>query len=118
MTESINQKKRKKPNFRSPGANHKKIKKRGWRNPRGIDSKQRKGKRETPKRPNIGYRQPKKIRGLHPSGYTDNLVHNTNELEKLDKEKDAVRIASTVSKKKRETIIEKAKKQELKILNE
>lgn len=109
--------KREKPNFRTQGASHRKIK-RGWRRPKGMNSKQRKGKRETPKRPKIGYRQPKKVRGLHPSGYTDNLIHNTKELEKLDPEKDAVRIASKVSRRKREKIIEKAKSKEMKILNE
>ena len=31
----------------------------------------------------VGYRGPKISRGLHPSGYTDNLVYNTNNLSIL-----------------------------------
>ena len=56
-----------------------------WRKPKGVDNHQRKQKsRGRPKIVKIGYRGPKEARGLHPSGYTDNLVYNVNDLEKLD----------------------------------
>lgn len=116
MAEQIDKEKKKKPTFKPQGTHHKRVKN-SWRKPRGIDSKQRKGKKETPKTPKIGYRQPKKIRGLHPSGYTDNLIYNTKELKELNPEKDAVRIAATVGKKKRKKIIEKAEEKNLKIIN-
>lgn len=116
MTESIDKDKKKKPNFKRQGS-HKKKTKKSWRTPRGMNSKQRKGKKETPSIPKIGYRQPKDIRGLHPSGYRDKLIHNTKELEELDPEKDAVRISSSVGKRKRNKIIEKAEEKDLKILN-
>lgn len=109
-------KKRKKPSFKRQGTQYGKIKD-NWRKPRGRNSKQQKGWRGTPKKPNIGYRQPKEIRGLHPSGYKDILIHSPKEIEELNPEEDAVRIASSVGKKKRSQIIEKAEEKGLKILN-
>lgn len=34
--------------------------------------------------PAIGYRTPRAVRDLHPSGYNDVLVHNMAELEDLN----------------------------------
>jgi large subunit ribosomal protein L32e len=65
----------------------------------------------------VGYRGPKVSRGLHPSGYTDNVVHNVAELAKLDPKKDAVRLGHTVGKRKRIDIIAKATERGIKILN-
>jgi large subunit ribosomal protein L32e len=65
----------------------------------------------------IGYRGPKVSRGLHPSGYVDNLIHNVNELLKLNKDKDAARIAHTVGNKKRLEIILEAESMGIKVLN-
>jgi large subunit ribosomal protein L32e len=65
----------------------------------------------------VGYRGPRAARGLHPSGYIDNLIHNTAELVKLDPKKDAARIGHTVGKKKRIEIINKAVELGIKVLN-
>jgi large subunit ribosomal protein L32e len=65
----------------------------------------------------VGYRGPRAARGLHPSGYRDNLIHNTDELVKLDPKKDAARIGHTVGKKKRIEIINKAVELGIKVLN-
>lgn len=112
-------KKRKKPKFQRQYAHmKKKVKKKGWRKPRGMYSKQALKKKSRGARPGIGYRQPKKIRGLHPSGFQDILIRNISNLKGLDPKKHAVRIASTIGKKKRTKIIEEAKKNKLKILNE
>jgi len=40
-----------------------------WRKPRGIDNKMRVKLKGYPKLPSIGYRNPKLVRGLHPTGY-------------------------------------------------
>ena len=80
-----------------------------WRKPKGIDHHQRKQKsRGRPGLVKVGYRGPKEARGLHPSGFTDNLVHNLNDLEKLDPKKDGVRFGHSVGTKKRKEIIVKA----------
>src|SRR5918912_111068 len=70
-----------------------------WRKPKGKDNKMRKQKAGVPAIVKVGYRGPKAARGLHPSGYTDNVVHNVAELAKLDPKKDAARIGRTVGKK-------------------
>ena len=60
-----------------------------WRKPKGKDNKMRKQKSGMPAIVKVGYRGPRAARGLHPSGYIDNLIHNTAELDKLDPKKDA-----------------------------
>ena len=48
-----------------------------WRKPKGVDNHQRKQKsRGRPGLVKVGYGGPRISKGLHPSGYTDNLVHN------------------------------------------
>ena len=87
-----------------------------WKKPRGKHSNVRLKKKSAAPMPNPGYRQPKEVRGLHPSGYEDVLVHNTSDLEELE-EGEAARIASKVGEKKREKIIEKADGEDIKVLN-
>jgi large subunit ribosomal protein L32e len=65
----------------------------------------------------VGYGGPKEARGLHPSGFTDNLIFNLNDLEKLNPKKDGVRFGHSVGTKKRKEIIVKAIEQKFKIFN-
>lgn len=88
-----------------------------WRKPKGKDNKMRKQKSGMPAIVKVGYRGPRAARGLHPSGYTDNIVHNTAELARLEPKKDAARIGRTVGKKKRIEIINKAVELGIKVLN-
>ena len=89
-----------------------------WRKPKGIDHHQRKQKsRGRPGLVKVGYRGPKEARGLHPSGFTDNLVYNLNDLEKLDPKKDGVRFGHSVGTKKRKEIVAKAIEDKFKIFN-
>lgn len=88
-----------------------------WRKPKGKDNKMRKQKAGVPAIVKVGYRGPKVARGLHPSGYTDNVVYNSADLSGLDPKKDAVRMAHTVGTRKRKEIIEQAAKKGFKILN-
>lgn len=88
-----------------------------WRKPKGKDNKMRKQKSGVPALVKIGYRGPRAARGLHPSGYTDNIVHNVAELLKLDPKKDAARLGHTVGKRKRLGIIAKATERGIKVLN-
>ena len=106
-----------KPNFvREESWRYKRVKE-NWRRPKGIDSHMRKQKKGWPKRVKVGYRGPRAARYLHPSGYYDILVHNVAELSKLNPKKDAARLASSVGKRKRKEIIEKAKTLKIKVLN-
>jgi large subunit ribosomal protein L32e len=88
-----------------------------WRKPKGKDNKMRKQVSGVPRIVKIGYRGPKGARGLHPSGYTDNIVFNVNDLHKLDPKKDAARLAHTVGARKRKEIISQATIMQIKILN-
>ena len=88
-----------------------------WRKPKGKDNKMRKQLSGVPRIVKIGYRGPKSARGLHPSGYTDNIVFNINDLTKLDPARDAARLAHTVGTRKRKEIIAKAEIMHIKILN-
>jgi large subunit ribosomal protein L32e len=88
-----------------------------WRKPKGKDNKMRKQKSGMPALVKVGYRTPKAARGLHPSGYRDNLIHNSTELAQLDPKIDAARIAHTVGKRKRIEIISKALELGIKVLN-
>ncbi|HEY9399806.1 MAG TPA: 50S ribosomal protein L32e [Nitrososphaeraceae archaeon] len=88
-----------------------------WRKPKGKDNKMRKQVSGVPHLVKVGYKGPRRSSGLHPSGYNDILVFNTNDLTKIDPKKDAVRISHGVGKKKRIDIVTKATKLKIKILN-
>jgi len=91
--------------------------KESWRKPRGIDSKVREKVKGWIKMPSVGYRGPRDVRGLHPSGYVEVLIHNLNELEGLDPNTHILRLSHTLGAKKRITIIDKAKELGFKIIN-
>lgn len=80
-----------------------------WRRPRGVDSKMRMNTKGWPKTVNVGYGSPKAARFLHPSGYTEVLVRNPSQIEGLNPETQAIRIAHTVGGRKRVEIISRAK---------
>src|ERR1041385_7777052 len=88
-----------------------------WRKPKGKDNKMRKQKSGMPAIVKVGYRGPKLARGLHPSGYTDNVIHNVAELQSLDPKKQAARIGHTVGKRKRIEMIARASELGIKVLN-
>ena len=107
----------KKPKFNRQHASKKRGKvQKSWRKPKGIDSKQKKGEKASGRRPKIGYRTKKAIRGLHPTGYKEVIVRNVSELEKIDSKTYVIRISATVGKKKRALIIKKANEMKLKVL--
>ncbi len=88
-----------------------------WRKPKGIDNKMRhklKGKR---KMPTTGYKNPKEVRGLHPSGFEVVRVFNPDDLENVDPETQIAQIARTVGTKKRIEIIELAEELDIHIIN-
>jgi large subunit ribosomal protein L32e len=88
-----------------------------WRKPRGLDSKMRLCKKGKPAMPSIGYRSPKEVRGLHPSGLVEVMVRNPKELEKIDPKRHVARIASAVGRRKRSAIIKRAQELKIKVVN-
>jgi large subunit ribosomal protein L32e len=109
--------KQKKPSFVRPESWRYVRIKENWRRPRGLDHKVRLKYDGWPPGVSIGYRRPKTIRGLHPSGYKEVLVYNTEGLQKIDPKTQAIRIAHTVGKRKRVKILVEAKKKKIRVLN-
>lgn len=88
-----------------------------WRRPDGITSKMRINKKYRPSRVRIGFRGPKKTRGLHSSGFEEVMVYNPKDLEKINPDTEAARIGSSVGTKKRMDIEKAAEKLDIRILN-
>lgn len=88
-----------------------------WRLPRGIHSKVRRHFGYRPPLVSIGYRGPADVRGLHPSGFEEVLVHNEADLARLDKATQAARIGGTVGGRKQKLIVAAADKAGIRVLN-
>ncbi|MFX0080282.1 MAG: 50S ribosomal protein L32e [Candidatus Hodarchaeota archaeon] len=108
---------KKRPSFRRVESWRYKRVKDSWRKARGIDSKTRKKKKLGVKSPTIGYRTPKKVRGLHPSGYTEVLIYTFNDLKNLNKNKHALKISGKLGAKKRIALTDYCQRRGFKILN-
>ncbi len=88
-----------------------------WRRPRGEQGKMRVGVYYRPKSVSAGYGSPVQTRRLHPSGFAEKLVHNVSELEGVNSETTAVRVAHSVGTRKRNEIAEEAKRLNIRVLN-
>ena len=106
-----------KPQFNRQDYHKKKRTPKSWRRPRGGLSKQRRGIKGKGPKVEAGYRTPKAVRGLHPSGFEEVRVENTDDLEGVDGDRQAVRIGSTVGARKRERIEELAEEAGVRVLN-
>ena len=112
--------KSKRPHFRRQESwRYKRLrgKKEKWRKAEGIDSKMRVKKKGWPKSPEVGYRGPKKTRGLHPSGFSEVVVNRPKDLDKIVPERTVARMAHTVGARKRAQILEKAKSMGIRVIN-
>lgn len=88
-----------------------------WHKPDGVQSKMRRNFNKRPTVVSIGFRGPKAVRGLHPSGFEEIIVHNVKDLEQLNPKTQAARIGGSVGTKKRIEIGKKAEELDLRILN-
>ncbi len=110
-------KKRGTPRFKRHGTHMKRVRD-SWRKPHGHHSKTRLKKKHAGAMPTVGYRSPRKVRGLHPSGREDVLVHNKSELEAVeDAENTAIRFSSTLGKRKKEMLTRRAFEKDLYVIN-
>ncbi|PSQ15454.1 50S ribosomal protein L32e [Halobacteriales archaeon QS_8_69_26] len=88
-----------------------------WRRPRGIHSKQRERVKGKGAVVEAGHRSPAAVRGKHPSGFEEVRVHRPDDLDGVDPDSEAVRIASAVGGRKRERIEDRAQEMGVRVLN-
>lgn len=88
-----------------------------WRKPKGIDNKMRLKRKGYPPLVEVGYRGPRKVRGLHPSGKIPVIVYSIKDFENLDPGKYIIYIGSTVGLKKRDLLIKTALEKGFEIAN-
>ncbi|MEK6958209.1 MAG: eL32 family ribosomal protein [archaeon] len=84
-----------------------------WRVRRGIDVK---NEIQDGKRPGQGYRRPRELRHVHPSGFREFVVRTLNDVNAVPRDH-AIRIKAGVGKKKRIVIVDKAIEKGIKVLN-
>jgi large subunit ribosomal protein L32e len=109
--------KRKKPKFVRPESWKYVRLKENWRNPQGLDNKVRMRIKGWPPKVSVGYRGPRIARGLHPSGRSEVLVYNPEQLKNVDPKTQVVRIAHTVGKRKKFRILSEARIKKIRVLN-
>ena len=88
-----------------------------WRIARGKSSRVRRSKEGWPPLVKIGYARPASIRGLHPSGMREVLIHRPQDLEQIDPKVSVARIAHTVGENKRLVILDEAERRGIHVLN-
>ena len=107
----------KRPHFvREESWRYKRVRE-SWRSPRGKTSRVRRSKKGWPPVVKIGYARPKAQRGAHPSGLKEIMVWRPKDLEGIDPNTQAARIAHTVGERKRVEILDQAKKANIRVLN-
>ena len=107
----------KRPKFvREESWRYKRVKD-SWRSPRGKTSRVRRGKKGWPLVVKIGYARPPSLRGLHPSGMKEIIIHRPQDLEGMDPKIYVARIAHNVGENKRLLILDEAERRGIRILN-
>lgn len=109
--------KARKPSFRRADSHKKKRLDDNWRRPRGLHNKTRKHYRGKGPVVHPGYGSPSAVRGMHPSGYREVLIHTPAEVEGVDAATTAIRIGGTVGRRKRALIEARAQELGIKVLN-
>lgn len=89
-----------------------------WRKPRGKHSKLREKKGYRNAFVESGYRGPREVRNLHPSGFKEVYVTNIKDIDGINPKTEGARIASSVGKRKRYEIQDKARSLGIRVFNE
>ncbi len=88
-----------------------------WRKPQGDHSKMRQHYGYRRNVVSIGFGGPREARHLHPSGFKEVRVWNVKDLERINPELEAARVAHQVGMKKRLDIEAKADELKIRVLN-
>ncbi|MFB6282382.1 MAG: 50S ribosomal protein L32e [Halobacteria archaeon] len=106
-----------KPAFTRQDVHKKKRVPESWRKPVGSHSRRRKNKKSRGAVVKSGHGSDSRVRGLHPSGFEEVMVHSPEDLEDIDPDTEAARIGGSVGGRKRELIEERALAREIRVLN-
>jgi large subunit ribosomal protein L32e len=108
--------KRKKPRFIRQDFHKKRLRKR-WVKPRGLHSKMKDNKRGHARKVRAGYGGPKEVRGTSKEGLQMILVHNIDQLQKVNKDIQGIIVSGKVGLKNRILLLKKAKEMGVKVIN-
>ena len=96
---------------------YRRLSRTGWRKPKGNDSSMRKNRKYRPPMARIGFGKLASVRGLHPSGFREVMVHRPDDLDAIDPNTEAARVGARVGGRKRATIHERADELGIRVLN-
>ncbi|MEK6937487.1 MAG: 50S ribosomal protein L32e [Nanoarchaeota archaeon] len=88
-----------------------------WKFPYGTSSSVRLRHRGSQVMVSVGFGSPKEVRGLHSSGLEKVVVHNREELLKVDVKTQGAVISSQVGQKKRAELLQLAVEKKIRVLN-
>lgn len=88
-----------------------------WRRPKGIDNKMRLKLKGYPPLVEVGYRSPRVVRGIHPSGLKPVTVSSSKDLDRLDPRVHLLYLDSSMGLKKRLELVKIALERGFKIAN-
>lgn len=89
----------------------------GWRKPKGMDNKQRRNFKYRGSLVRVGHGKVAAARGLHPSGFSEVMVHNVSDLDAINPAVEAARVGSAVGGRKRASIHARADELGIRVLN-
>ena len=96
---------------------YRRLSRTGWRKPKGNDSSMRKNRKYRPPMARIGFGKLASVRGLHPSGFREVMVHRPDDLDDIDPNTEAARVGARVGGRKRAFIHERADELGIRVLN-
>jgi len=96
---------------------YRRLSRTGWRKPKGNDSSMRKNRKYRPPMARIGFGKLASVRGLHPSGFREVMVHRPDDLDDIDPNTEAARVGARVGGRKRAVIHERADELGIRVLN-
>jgi large subunit ribosomal protein L32e len=96
---------------------YRRLSRTGWRKPKGNDSSMRKNRKYRPPMARVGFGKLASVRGLHPSGFREVMVHRPDDLDAIDPNTEAARVGARVGGRKRATIHERADELGIRVLN-
>ncbi|MDP3734328.1 MAG: 50S ribosomal protein L32e [Nanoarchaeota archaeon] len=106
-----------KPNFVVKESHYVAGVKKRWRFPRGRHSKVRQEHNGRPALVTPGYGSPRAVRGLHPSGLEEVLVHNSMELLSLNPLHQGAVLSSGLGDRKKLSLLTLAHEKKIPVLN-